>query len=300
MATVRMRNRGDDTKGAILVTGAAGILGSALLRSPRLAGAVGTVHRTAAAAATVHVDLRDRRETENALDKLAPTAIVHTVALTDVDASERNPAEAYGVSTLTTLNIARWIAERSPATLLVYISSDQVYSGDGPHAEDDPQPVNAYGAAKHAGELAALTAPRTLVLRTNFYGRSYGARPSFTDWIASAVARGAPIELDADAWFSPLHLSQLADVVADGVERELEGIFNAGAADAIDKVSFARRVAGLVAPDGGAAVRARDADGAGRARRPLDLRLDTTALARALRPLPTIDDGLGVLAEELS
>jgi dTDP-4-dehydrorhamnose reductase len=283
------------------VTGAAGILGSALLRSPRFAGAVGTVHRTpTASAATVRVDLRERGDTERALDELAPSAIVHTVALTDVDASERTPAQAYALSALTTLNIARWIAGKSPTTLLVYISSDQVYSGDGPHDEDEPRPVNAYGAAKHAGELAALTAPRTLVLRTNFYGRSYGARPSFTDWIASAIRAGTAIELDGDAWFSPLHLTQLADVVADGVERELEGTFNAGAADAIDKVSFARRVAELVAPGSGAAVQARARDDTGRAPRPLDLRLDTAALARALRPLPTIDDGLGVLAGELS
>jgi dTDP-4-dehydrorhamnose reductase len=299
MATVRMRNRAEDTNGT-LVTGAAGILGAELLRSPRFAGAVGTVHETPASAAeTVRVDLRDRPDTARMLDEVGPSLIVHTVGLTDVDACEREPATAYAVSALTTLNLATWAAERSPETLLVYISSDQVYSGDGPHAEDDIRPVNAYGATKHAGELAAAAAPRSLVLRTNFYGRSHGARCSFTDWIAGSIERGAPIQLDADAWFSPLHLSQLVDVVADGASGGLEGVFNAGASDAVDKLSFGRAVAELVAPGGAELVTARPPGDTARAPRPLDLRLDTTRLAEALgAPLPTLADGLAILAQD--
>jgi dTDP-4-dehydrorhamnose reductase len=172
-----------------------------------------------------------------------------------------------------------------------------VYSGDGPHGEDGIHPVNAYGAAKHAGELAAAAAPRSLVLRTNFYGRSHGARGSFTDWIRSSIERGATIQLDADAWFSPLHLSQLVDVVADA--SGLAGVFNAGASDAIDKLSFGRAVAELVTPGGAELVTARPPGDAGRAPRPLDLRLDTTRLAEALgAPLPTLADGLAILARD--
>jgi dTDP-4-dehydrorhamnose reductase len=299
MATVRMRNRADNTNGT-LVTGAAGILGAALLRSPRFAGAVGTVHETRASSSeTVRVDLRERRDTERMLDDVAPSLIVHTVGPTDVDACERHPGEAHAVSALTTLNLATWAANRSPSTLLVYISSDQVYSGEGPHEEGAPRPVNAYGAAKHAGELAAATAPRSLVLRTNFYGRSHGARPSFTDWIARSIERGVAIELDADAWFSPLHLAQLVGLVADLSALGIDGTFNAGASDAMDKLSFGRAVAELVARGSAELVTARTPGGAARAPRPLDLRLDTSRLARALgAPLPTLADGLAILAQD--
>jgi dTDP-4-dehydrorhamnose reductase len=299
MATVRMRNRAEDSNGT-LVTGAAGILGAELLLSPSFAGAVGTVHETPASAGeTVRVDLRDRAATASVLDELAPSLIVHTVGLTDVDACEREPATAYAASALTTLNLATWAAARSPSTLLVYISSDQVYSGAGPHAEDGIGPVNAYGAAKHAGELAAAAAPRSLVLRTNFFGRSHGARGSFTDWITGSIERGAPIQLDADAWFSPLHLEQLVGVVAAASGRGLTGVFNAGAPDAIDKLSFGRAVAELAAPGGSELVTARPPGDAGRAPRPLDLRLDTTRLAAALgAPLPTLADGLAILARD--
>jgi dTDP-4-dehydrorhamnose reductase len=301
MATVRMRN-GADLTNRTLVTGAAGILGSALLRSERFAGALGTVHQTPAAAAeTVALDLRDPHATRRALDEAAPAVIVHTVSLTDVDASEQRPADAHAVSALTTLNLATWAAQRSPGTLLVYISSDQVYSGEGPHTEDTVRPVNAYGAAKHAGELAAAAAPRSLVLRTNFYGRSHGARPSFTDWIAGSVRRGTSIQLDEEARFSPLHLSELVDLVADAAERGLEGVFNAGASDWMDKLSFGRAVAVLAAAGGDRLVSARGLVDDVRAPRPLDLRLDTSRLAGTLgAPLPAMADGLAVLAAELA
>ena len=62
-----------------------------------------------------------------------------------------------------------------------YVSTDQVYSGTGLHREDVVGPVNVYGLVKHSAELASALAPRHLILRTNFYGRSHGARPSFSD-----------------------------------------------------------------------------------------------------------------------
>jgi dTDP-4-dehydrorhamnose reductase len=301
MATVGMADGGDHSNGATLVTGAAGILGSALLRFPRFADAVGTVRKTPSSAPRIlEVDLRDRAATRRMLEDAVPSVIVHTVGLTDVDACERQPADAYAVSALTTLNLAEWVADRSPQTLLVYISSDQVYSGDGPHGESEPAPVNAYGAAKHAGELAAARAPRSLVLRTNFYGRSYGARHSFTDWIANSVREGRSIELDEDAWFSPLHLTQLVDLVDDCISGGLAGVYNAGAHDAIDKLTFAREVAARVAPQGARLVHPRTPDEReGRAPRPLDLRLDVTRIEQGLgRPQPTVADGLALLSVE--
>jgi dTDP-4-dehydrorhamnose reductase len=301
MATVGMRDRGDHTR-RTLVTGAAGILGAELLRSPLFADATGTMHDTPApAGGSVEVDLRDRAATRSVLEDVAPGVVVHTVGLTDVDACERHPAEAYATSALTTANIAEWIAERSPATALVYISSDQVYSGAGPHTEAGAAPVNAYGATKHAGELAAALAPRSVVLRTNFYGRSNGSRPSFTDWIADAVRAGRTIELDERALFSPLHLSQLVTLVADAIGHGLKGVYNAGARDSIDKLSFGREVAESVVPGAAALVRPRAADEAGRAPRPLDLRLDVSRLEGALgRRQPTIRDGLVELGREPS
>jgi dTDP-4-dehydrorhamnose reductase len=91
-------------------------------------------------------------------------------------------------------------------------------------------------------------------------------------------------------------------VIGDSVAGGLEGVYNAGARDSIDKLAFGRQVADGLVAGGGGLVRPRPAgDDDGRAPRPLDLRLDVSKLEGALgRPQPTILEGLAVLAGELS
>src|SRR5207244_11710047 len=80
-----------------------------------------------------------------------------------VDACEDDPHQAYLVNTVGALIVAR-AADRAGARS-VYISTDFVFSGDKPPAEDgrltpdtawvedDPaRPLNVYGASKAAGE----------------------------------------------------------------------------------------------------------------------------------------------------
>lgn len=245
----------------------------------------------------VSADLRDARHSETVLDAVDPRVVIHTVALTDVDRCEDEPAEAFATNVLTTLNVARWAARRR--RLLVYVSSDQVYSGPGPHAEGRPLPVNEYGRTKYAGELAAMQSPLHLALRTNFYGLSR-RRPSFTDWLRSAIAEGREVKLDEGARFSPLHLGQLAALIQQCTEHGIRGVFNLGSRDGIEKLDFARRVAEMFQPGSGRLVKARTKAEASRAPRPHDLRLDVTRLEEALgRRMPTIDDGLRMLSAEM-
>jgi dTDP-4-dehydrorhamnose reductase len=207
------------------------------------------------------------------------------------------PAEAFATNVITTLHIARWTARHR--RLLVYISSDQVYSGRGPHSEDRPRPVNEYGRTKYAGELAAMQSPLHLALRTNFYGSSR-TRPSFTDWICSSLAAGREVQLDDGARFSPLHLTQLADVLRSCIELGIRGVFNLGCREGVYKLDFARDVAEMFQPGSSRLVTARPTVDPRRAPRPLDLALDVSRLEERLgTPLATIGDGLRILSAEM-
>ena len=283
-----------------LVTGASGILGDALLRSARFTGAVGVVHEHDSPHATERADLRDAKATAAFLGAVGPDVVVHTVGLTDVDACERAPAAAYATSVLTTLNVAEWMLAERPDGLLVYISSDQVYSGSGPHDESRPLPLNAYGAAKHAGELAAARAPRHLVLRTNFVGHSRGSRPSYSDWLLGAAGRGETIRVDPAARFSALHLRDVVASIAEAIELGLTGTFNLASRDSLPKLEFARAVAETAAAGAGTLVVPADADAAsGRAPRETDLRLDVARAEAALgHVLPRMADCLAAIADE--
>ena len=280
----------------MLVTGASGILGDALLRSPRFAGARGVVHAHESEHDVIRADLRDRERAAEIISAVRPDVVVHTVALTDVDACEGDPAAAFATNVATTLNLADALRALDSDSLLVYVSSDQVYSGAGPHTEHRPAPINVYGVTKYCGELAALRASRTLSLRTNFFGPSM-VRPSFTDWIGDAAQSGRSIRLDSRAVFAPLHLDDLVALIADCIEHDVTGTFNLGARDAMSKVEFAGEVAGHCVPDGERLVEPFAEDIPGRALRPLDLSLDVSLLEHELgRTLPTVRAGIDRLA----
>jgi dTDP-4-dehydrorhamnose reductase len=277
--------------GRTVVTGASGILGDALLASRLLPDPVGTVHVRSSAHPSVTVDLRDASAVSAVLTELRPRTVVHTVALTDVDACERDPGAAFSIAAATTHHLATWLAEHAPEVLLVYVSTDQVYAGDGPHSEERTRPLNTYGQSKRAGELAAAQAPRHLVLRTNFFGHS-DVRPSYTDWISASARDGQGVLVDPKSVFSALHLADLTELIAAAVERQLEGTLNVGAHDSMRKLDFARAVAALAAPGGEAVVGPLESQ-PDRAPRPLDLRLDVSRIEAALgRTMPTMSDGL--------
>ena len=282
----------------ILVTGASGILGDALLASGLLPDAVGVVHLRSSQHPSVTLDLRAASAVSSMLAELRPRVVIHTVALTDVDVCERDPGTAFAVSAGTTDQLATWLAQNAPETLFVYISTDQVYAGEGPHAEERTQPLNVYGQAKRAGELAAAQAPRQLTLRTNFFGHSE-MRPSYTDWIATTVRDGKDLRVDPTSSFSALHLADLTRLIALAVERGLEGTFNLGARDSMRKLEFARAVAAAATPAGEERVGPLEPD-PGRAPRPLDLRLDVSRIEAALgESMPTMSDGVAHVHEEL-
>ena len=229
-----------------------------------------------------------------------PDVVVHTVALTDVDACERDPGAAYAVSVLTTLHLADALAALPGDPMLVYISSDQVYSGRGPHRESEASPLNAYGAVKHAGELAAACVRRHLVVRTNFVGHSRGGRPSYTDWLEGAAREGRTIRVHPDAAFSALALPDLVELLAEMIERELVGTFNLGSRGGMRKLDFARAVAGAVAADGDSLVVEDRTDDPSRAPRALDLVLDVGRAEAALeRALPSMADCVAHVVAEL-
>jgi dTDP-4-dehydrorhamnose reductase len=284
--------------GGILVTGASGILGDALLASGLLPDPVGVVHTRSSQHSSVTLDLRDASAVSSTLADQRPRVVIHTVALTDVDACERNPGAAFAISAGTTDHLATWLAQSAPDALLVYVSTDQVYGGEGPHAEERTQPVNVYGQAKRAGELAAAQAPRHLILRTNFFGHSE-MRPSYTDWIATTVREGKDVRVDPSSSFSALHLADLTRLLALAVDRQLEGTFNLGAHDSMRKLEFARSVAAATMPGGEERVGPLEA-APGRAPRPVDLRLDVSRIEAALgESMPTMSDGVARAHEDM-
>jgi dTDP-4-dehydrorhamnose reductase len=283
----------------LLVTGATGLLGSSLSPLLERRFALTRAARRAPEPGVHRCDLTDGAATRQLLADVRPNIVVHLAALTDVDACEKSPAVAYAVNARATQTIVEWIVAESPATRLVYVSTDQVYDAPGPSGEDSVSPRNIYALTKLWGEDHARHVERHTVLRTNFFAGQAASGKGIVPWLVTKAHAKTPALLFADVLFNPLHAEHLAALIAEAIDRDIRGTFNLGASgDGMSKAAFFRSAARrLGLPDGNF----RDgsvADAGLQGYRPRDMRMDVSKAERAFgRALPTIDDGLDLVAD---
>lgn len=284
----------------ILILGATGLLGSSL--QPFLAGRGRSViaHGHLAQGAAIAADLTDWRKTDELLRRASPDVIINLVALTDVDRCEVVPDEAYRVNVRVVENVARWIRESAFACHLIQLSTDHVYDGNGPHAEDQVAPRNIYAFSKYAGDLVAVTVSGS-VLRTNFFGRSRcDRRRSLTDWLFGAMKAGTPIQVFDDVLFSPLSIRSLCEFIDAIIETKPPGFFNLGSRQGMSKADFAYAFAEeLNLPTTNVTRTTIGHASCGGAYRPRDMRMNCSKMEKAIGMiLPSLRQEIERTAEE--
>ncbi len=276
----------------IIIFGAAGMLGASLVPALRALG-----HNVLTQSRNVGADLvldpSNRTAVIDALIQYRPSAVVNLVAATNVDQCEAQPYLAWkanaGVAASLTESITAFGEKSGTQPHLVHVSTDQVYDGPGPHAEDDINLINVYGLSKYAGELLAERVGAT-VLRTNFYGRSRRpSRVSFTDWLVRSLREKTPITVFDDVKFSAVHIDTLTKIIAQCIERRPVGVFNAGCRDSISKAGFAFALAKALNLATDQVTVGTSADLALKARRPTDMSLQVSRLENVIElQFPTI------------
>lgn len=154
----------------ILLTGRNGQIGWELERALAALGEVVATERST-------LNLADPDSIRRVVREAKADVIVNAAAYTAVDKAESEPELAMQVNGVAPGILAE--EARRLGSILVHYSTDYVFDGAkaGPYSEDDaPNPLNAYGKSKLAGEQAIATvAPRYLTLRTSWV---YGARGS--------------------------------------------------------------------------------------------------------------------------
>jgi dTDP-4-dehydrorhamnose reductase len=272
----------------ILVTGAGGLLGSHLVPYLRRRG-----HDVIALARTgeaqVHADLVDVANTAAVLASLAPEAIVNLAGITNVDDCERDPQAAFHGNVRIVESLVLGIRQCASGCHLIQISTDHVYDGAGPHAEQEVTLRNVYAFSKYAGELAAASVPST-VLRTNFFGPSACAhRESLSDWLVRALRTQTEITVFDDVSFSPLSLESLSGCIERAALERHAGVFNLGSREGMSKADFAFALAKALRLAPGNMRRGVSTDRPGAARRPTGMSMDSSRFERVFRvALPTL------------
>jgi dTDP-4-dehydrorhamnose reductase len=202
--------------GPTVVTGAGGQLGIELAR--RLdPPTVVTLNR-------LQLDITNASLVERTLNEISPGLVIHAAAVTNVDACERNRAEAYRTNAVGTWNVAR-AAERAGAPM-VYVSTNYVFDGRklGPYLEyDDPAPLSAYGWTKLHGERAARqVTERLYVVRTSWLYSRWGR--NFLSRLMSVGPDDGPLRYVGDQVANPTHAGDLASAILKLAETGAFGV----------------------------------------------------------------------------
>lgn len=222
----------------ILVFGATGMLGRALLAEARARGLF--VVGAARSGADVVCDLSDPSACAAAIYDASPNLVVNAAALIDFAECEDNP------------HVAGKINARAPGILadaaarvgarFVQISTDHYYfQGDArPHAEGEPVTLaNVYARTKFAGEIAALAEETALVLRTNIVGfGGLRGRRTFAEWAFDVVEGDQPAGLFADYFTSSIGVGAFSGLVLDIAAAGATGIVNLASRTVASKLEF--------------------------------------------------------------
>lgn len=143
--------------------------------------------------------------------------IINTIAITDVDRCEENPAFAQKINAQFPLELARYCDLKN--IKLIHISTDYVFSGDntGHYSEHSaPEPICAYGASKLQGEIGVLSIEnnRNLVIRTAWLFDLH--KSNFLTWILDEMNSNKElIKVVADQYGSPTSTIFLANKITE-------------------------------------------------------------------------------------
>src|SRR3990170_2325846 len=224
----------------ILITGGRGQLGRALQEA--------LAQHQVFALGHAEMDITDADAVRRAVDELRPELVVHAAAWTDTAGCESDPERAMLVNGEGARHVAEACARAGAA--MVYISSNEVFDGTGrePYREDDaPNPINAYGRSKLAGERHVQSAlERHYIVRTAWL---YGAgRVSFPEKVLQMAAKTDQLKGVADEIASPTWTADLAAGIAILAQKAAPGTYhltNSGHCSRFEWVQEILRMRGL-------------------------------------------------------
>ncbi len=207
----------------ILITGAKGQLGTDCLDVFKAVPGVSGVDLP-------EVDLSDRNQCFEALDRSHPEVIVNCAAFTAVDACETDKS-CWKANADVPGFLAEWVEQNS--AFLVHVSTDYVFSGGKPLFEaaletDEPNPISEYGKSKLAGERTiAEQTNRFAVLRTAWLYGAFGKNFLKTMLRLTLQNPGKEFKVVNDQFGSPTWSYSLARQIKAVAEQRATGVFHA-------------------------------------------------------------------------
>ena len=204
----------------VLVTGAGGMLARDLI--PVLSG---RGHETLALTES-ELDITDLHAVRNDLASISPDLIINCAAYTRVDDAEVEKTKAFQVNGDGVQNLC--LACRSGNIPMLHFSTDYVFDGTKPtpySIDDAPNPINAYGRSKVAGEKhIRKLLKKFYIVRTSWLFGLHGV--NFVETMLDIAKRQKSVSVVNDQSGCPTWTVHLSQAVAELIETERYGMYH--------------------------------------------------------------------------
>ena len=235
----------------VLVLGATGMLGNAMLRvfaaspgfvaagSARSAAGVRALPEAVRGLVRTGVDVENPDALARLLGSVRPQVVINCIGLVKQLAEADDPLAALPINAMLPHRLSALCALVDAR--LVHISTDCVFAGTrGGYTEADaPDAQDLYGRSKLLGEVTGDA--HAITLRTSIIGHELASAHGLVGWF---LAQTGPVRGYAKAVFSGFPTVELAHIVRDHVlpQPGLHGLYQVSAAP-IDKLALLRLVA---------------------------------------------------------
>ena len=222
----------------VVITGSNGLLGQKLVKL-FLSKPTYEVHAISRGVCRLHnkegytyysIDLLNKSDLLNTLDQIKPDIIIHTAAMTNVDACEQQQQECDRMNINVVENILTYCKGKD--IYLVHLSTDFIFDGtkgDVYNEDDMPHPVNHYGLSKWRSEVMINEANiDCAILRTILV---YGLvddhdRSNIVLWVKNSLENEKDIYVVTDQLRMPTFAEDLAEACWLAVEARVNGVYN--------------------------------------------------------------------------
>ena len=225
----------------LLITGAGGQLGTALLRR------LSQQHEVIALARS-QLDISDNDACRDLLKATRPDVLLNCAAYTAVDRAETDRDVAFAINAEGPRNLAR--ACRELGVFPIHFSTDYVFDGTAttPYSEAaTTHPMSVYGDSKLAGEVAfANESPSHLIFRLSWVYSNDGG--NFYKTMLRLGGERSQLRVVADQIGVPNYTHDIADSITLVLERSAaelvacSGLYHLSSAGPTSWCSFARAI----------------------------------------------------------
>jgi dTDP-4-dehydrorhamnose reductase len=219
----------------LMVTGAGGMLGHDVVRLAE------DMRHQVVALTHDDLDVSDPAKVERLITRERPGAVINCAAWTNVDGAEESEHDASVINS----QGAGFVADAAAKVdaKVIYPSTDYVFNGTGgPYGEsDDPDPINAYGRTKLAGERAtSLVNGRSFIVRTSWLFGPHGG--NFVETMLRLGEGGGPVVVVHDQVGCPTYTGHLAVGLLRLVDSSAYGIHHMAGEGSCSWYEFAMEI----------------------------------------------------------